>query len=58
MTQLGGWIWLIPLLPLAGSLAAAVLGWKILKEKSHWPVILGVGASAVLSLVVLAITAG
>ncbi|MCH9022116.1 MAG: NADH-quinone oxidoreductase subunit L, partial [Planctomycetes bacterium] len=48
----------MPLLPLAGSLAAAALGWKILKEKSHWPVILGVGASAVLSLVVLAITAG
>src|SRR5688500_14493744 len=42
--------YLIPLLPLIGALIAGLFGAKYLKGQSHWPIWLGVGASAVLSL--------
>ena len=45
--------WLIPLLPLIGAACAGFLGAKLLKGQSHWPIWLGVGASAVLSLILL-----
>src|SRR5438034_9249936 len=41
---------LIPLLPLIGAAMAGFLGAKWLKGKSHWPIWLGVGASAVISI--------
>jgi NADH-quinone oxidoreductase subunit L len=46
--------WLIPLMPLIGAAISGLLGAKWLKEKSHWPIWLGVGASAVMSLALLA----
>ncbi len=45
--------YLIPLLPLLGALAAGLLGAKWLKQNSHWPIWLGVGASAVMAIVLL-----
>ncbi|MGN6505713.1 MAG: hypothetical protein ACTHM6_09130, partial [Tepidisphaeraceae bacterium] len=46
--------YLIPLLPLLGAIVAGLFGAKILKQQSHWPIWLGVGASAVMALVLLA----
>jgi NADH-quinone oxidoreductase subunit L len=42
--------WLIPLLPLIGACIAGFFGAKWLKGQSHWPIWLGVGASAVISI--------
>jgi len=41
---------LIPLFPLAACLVTLVLGPRVLREKSHWPAILGCGLSALCSL--------
>ena len=45
--------WLIPLLPLLGAAIAGFMGARWLKQQSHWPIWLGVGASAVLSVSLL-----
>ncbi len=45
--------YLIPLLPLLGAVISGFFGAKILRGKSHWPIWLGVGASAVISLSLL-----
>ncbi|HEX8322980.1 MAG TPA: hypothetical protein VF595_03615, partial [Tepidisphaeraceae bacterium] len=45
--------YLIPLLPLLGALVAGLFGAKFLKGQSHWPIWLGVGAAAVMSLTLL-----
>jgi NADH-quinone oxidoreductase subunit L len=45
--------YLIPLLPLLGAAIAGFLGARWLKGLSHWPIWLGVGASAVLSIMLL-----
>jgi NADH-quinone oxidoreductase subunit L len=45
--------YLIPLLPLIGAAIAGFFGAKILKGNSHWPIWIGVGASAVISLSLL-----
>ncbi|MDB5172050.1 MAG: nuoL [Phycisphaerales bacterium] len=50
--------WLIPLLPLIGAAAAGLLGAKWLKERSHLPIWIGVGISAILSLALLFSTIG
>jgi len=44
---------LIPLLPLIGACVSGFLGARWLKQRSHWPIWLSVGASAVLSLLLL-----
>lgn len=41
--------WLVPFLPLLGAILAAV-GGRWLKERSHWPVVLGIGLAFVVSL--------
>jgi NADH-quinone oxidoreductase subunit L len=41
---------LIPLCPLVACLVTLVLGAKVLREKSHYPVIIGCGLSALFSL--------
>ncbi len=46
--------WLIPLLPLVGAAIAGFFGARWLKQQSHWPVWIGVAASAVLSFMLLA----
>lgn len=45
--------YLIPLLPLIGAAIAGLFGARGLKQQSHWPIWLGVGASAVLSIILL-----
>ena len=45
--------YLIPLLPLIAAAVAGFLGAKRLQGRWHWPIWIGVGASAVLSLVLL-----
>ncbi len=58
MSDQSTWIWLIPLLPLLASMVTAVFGPAQLKHRSHWPVIIGIALSAVLSLVALSIGPG
>src|SRR3954462_4174639 len=45
--------YLIPLLPLIGAAVAGLFGARVLKQQSHWPIWLGVGASAVISICLL-----
>ena len=45
--------YLIPLLPLLGAMVAGLFGAKYLKQQSHWPIWIGVGLSALLSLSLL-----
>jgi NADH-quinone oxidoreductase subunit L len=45
--------WLIPLLPLLGAIVAGFFGARWLKGNSHWPIWIGVGCSALLSLSLL-----
>src|SRR4051812_13778480 len=45
--------YLIPLLPLIGAVLAGFFGVRYLRGKSHWPIWIGVGISAVLSLTLL-----
>ena len=42
--------YLIPLLPLVGAVIAGFFVRRWLKQQSHWPIWIGVGASAVLSI--------
>jgi NADH-quinone oxidoreductase subunit L len=44
---------LIPALPLLAVLVTATLGPRVLRDKSHWPTILALGAAFVLSLTLL-----
>ena len=44
---------LIPMLPLIGAAVAGFFGARWLKGKSHWPIWIGVGASAVISISLL-----
>ena len=46
--------YLIPLLPLIGAVIAGFFGAKWLKGQSHWPIWIGVGFSALLSLCLIA----
>src|SRR5206468_2823711 len=45
--------WLIPVLPLIGAAVAGFFGARWLKQQSHWPIWIGVGISAILSLALL-----
>src|SRR5437660_4018234 len=45
--------YLIPLLPLIGAAISGFFGAKWLKQNSHWPIWIGVGISAILSLMLL-----
>ncbi len=45
--------WLIPLLPLIAAAVAGFAGKRVLGGRSHWPIWIGVGGSAVLSLAIL-----
>src|SRR5262245_33888499 len=45
--------YLIPLLPLIGAALSGFFGARWLKGQSHWPIWLGVGASAVISISLL-----
>src|SRR5215208_6553201 len=45
--------YLIPLLPLLGAAIAGFFGARWLKGQSHWPIWIGVGASAIISISLL-----
>lgn len=47
-------LWLIPLLPLAAAVVTALLGPRFLRKQSHWPCIIAVIASCILSFAVMA----
>jgi len=49
---------LIPGLPLLATLVTAVFGAKVLRRQSHWPTVLGLGLSCVVSLILLGVVAG
>ncbi|HEY2587995.1 MAG TPA: NADH-quinone oxidoreductase subunit L [Tepidisphaeraceae bacterium] len=44
---------LIPLLPLIAACVSGFFGARYLRERSHWPIWIGVGASAILSFILL-----
>lgn len=48
---------LIPLFPLLACLTTLVLGPRVLREKSHWPAILGCGLSSVCSMILALLVA-
>ncbi|MCE9547289.1 MAG: NADH-quinone oxidoreductase subunit L [Planctomycetia bacterium] len=45
---------LVPALPLLAAVVTAVLGPRVLKSRAHWPVVLGLGLSAIVALMLLA----
>ena len=51
--NMANYLWLIPVLPLLGSIITAVLGPRFLKTNSHWPCIITAGCSCLLSFLVL-----
>jgi NADH-quinone oxidoreductase subunit L len=53
MSELTSYLWLIPVLPLAASILIGLLGPRFLRQASHWPCVLGIAASCVLSVMVL-----
>jgi NADH-quinone oxidoreductase subunit L len=53
MSDLGGYLWLIPALPLLASIVTAALGPRVLREQSHWPCILACIGSFILSVPLL-----
>ncbi|HEV2948642.1 MAG TPA: NADH-quinone oxidoreductase subunit L [Gemmataceae bacterium] len=53
MSDLGGYLWLIPALPLLASIVTAALGPRLLREQSHWPCILACIGSFILSVPLL-----
>jgi NADH-quinone oxidoreductase subunit L len=53
MSDLGGYLWLIPALPLLASIVTVALGPRVLREQSHWPCILACIGSFILSVPLL-----
>jgi NADH-quinone oxidoreductase subunit L len=53
MSDLAPYMWLIPGLPLLASIVTAFFGPRWLKKQSHWPCVLAIAASCVLSVLVL-----
>jgi NADH-quinone oxidoreductase subunit L len=43
-------VWLIPALPLLAAVATAALGPHVLRERSHWPCVLGASLAAVAAI--------
>jgi NADH-quinone oxidoreductase subunit L len=53
MSDVYSYLWLIPVLPLLGAVVITLFGPRFLKDQSHWPCVLAIAASAVLSFGVL-----
>src|SRR5262245_10126164 len=51
-------LWLIPGLPLLGAAVAAFFGPKYLRERSHWPVVIGAAGSCGVAVWALATLIG
>jgi NADH-quinone oxidoreductase subunit L len=58
MYDLSSFLWLIPVLPLAAAALIALFGPKVLRVDSHWPCILALAGSCVLSFLVLSTVLG
>jgi NADH-quinone oxidoreductase subunit L len=53
MSDLSPYLWLVPTLPLAACVLTAFFGPRLLRNQSHWPCVLAVVGSFVVSLMVL-----
>src|SRR5215471_18678013 len=58
MFDLAPFLWLIPVLPLLAAALIAFFGPKLLRNQSHWPCILALAVSCVLSFLVLSTVLG
>jgi NADH-quinone oxidoreductase subunit L len=58
MSDVHGYLWLIPALPLLAAVVIAFLGPRVLRGQSHWPCVVAVAASCVLSFFVLSAVGG
>lgn len=58
MSDPQSYLWLIPCLPLAAVAVIGLLGPRFLGKQSHWPCILGVIGSCILSFLILFAVAG
>jgi NADH-quinone oxidoreductase subunit L len=59
MSDVAGFLWMIPALPLAAAVVTAVFGPRLLREYSHWPCILAcIGACVVSVMTFLAVHEG
>jgi len=58
MSDLAAFLWLIPALPLFAAVLIAFLGPRLLRGQSHWPCLLAVAGSCILSFLVLAAVVG
>jgi NADH-quinone oxidoreductase subunit L len=55
MSDLSSYIWLIPALPLLASALIAFFGPRLLRQYSHWPCILSIAFSCVVSVLVFTV---
>src|SRR5690242_374129 len=53
MSDVRPYLWLIPVLPLCAAALIAFVGPGLLRRHSHWPCVLAIAASCVLSFFVL-----
>src|SRR5438067_5496788 len=58
MFDLSPFLWLIPVLPLGAAALIGFLGPKVLRAQSHWPCLVAVAISCVLSFLVLSTVLG
>jgi NADH-quinone oxidoreductase subunit L len=58
MFDLAPFLWLIPVLPLFAAALIAFIGPKLLRNQSHWPCIVALAVSCVLSFLVLSTVLG
>src|SRR5215831_14056298 len=58
MSDLAAFLWLIPGLPLFAAVLIAFLGPRRLRGQSHWPCLVAIAGSSVLSFLVLATVVG
>jgi NADH-quinone oxidoreductase subunit L len=53
MSDVYSYLWLIPVLPLLAAVVITLFGPRFLRQHSHWPCVLAIAASAVMSFGVL-----
>jgi NADH-quinone oxidoreductase subunit L len=52
MSEVPAYLWLVPALPLLGAAVSAFLGPRVLRNKSHWPCVVGLASAFVVSVMV------
>src|SRR5687768_11190611 len=58
MSDVYSYLWLVPVLPLLAAVVIAFFGPRYLRDLSHWPCILALGGSAILSIMTLLAVTG